>query len=115
MATVKRHRTRRSFIWLKLLLIAGILAAGLAWLYREPIAGYSVLGTAYGARVACSCRFVGGRSLKDCEKDFERGMWLISLSEDVKAKSVTASLPLIASQTATFRKGYGCVLQHWDD
>ena len=36
-------------------------------------------------------------------------------SEDAEAKSVTASIPLIASDTATYREGYGCLLQEWQD
>ena len=39
----------------------------------------------------------------------------ISLTEDVQAKSVTASIPLIASDTASYREGYGCVLDEWRD
>jgi hypothetical protein len=33
----------------------------------------------------------------------------------VQAKSVTASIPLIASDTASYREGYGCVLDEWRD
>jgi len=40
-------------------------------------------------------------------------MGLIGLSEDEASRSVTASFPLLASQTATYREGYGCVLQQW--
>ena len=82
--------------------------------YREPIAGYADVGSAYAARVACSCRFVSGRSMEDCEKDKLDGMELVSLSDDVDAKSVTASFPLVASHTATLREGYGCVLEEWE-
>ena len=42
-------------------------------------------------------------------------MDLVMLSEDDKAKTVTASFPLIASQTATFHDGAGCVLEPWRD
>ena len=42
-------------------------------------------------------------------------MELVSLSEDTKDKSVTARFPLIASETATYREGYGCVLEEWQD
>ena len=41
-------------------------------------------------------------------------MELISLSENAAAKSVTASIPFVASDTASFREGYGCVLQEWE-
>lgn len=115
MATTKRTRsTQRRRIWPWLLVLA-VLAAGAAFLWqRDTIEGYAITGTSYGARVACACRYVGGRSLEDCEKDFEPGMELISLSEDESARSVTASFPILESQTATYRDGYGCVLEEWD-
>jgi len=40
-------------------------------------------------------------------------MALVILSEDSAAKSVTARFPLLATQTATFRPGEGCVLEKW--
>ncbi len=74
------------------------------------IKGQLNIGTAYGARVACSCHYVGSRGLTDCEKDFEPGMEVIGLSVDEGKKRITASVPLIASATAEFREGWGCVL-----
>ena len=38
---------------------------------------------------------------------------MVMLSADEEAKSVTASIPLVKSDTATYREGYGCVLQEW--
>jgi len=96
-------------------LVAGLLAIG-ATVYanRTAITGYADVGTSYAARVACSCRFVAGRSLEDCEKDKLGGMELVSLSEDTGAQSVTASFPLVTANTATLREGYGCVLEEWE-
>lgn len=91
------------------------VAASLAYIYRAPITGYAGAGAAYSARVACSCRFIGGRDLDDCAKDKLAGMELITLSEDAEAKSVTARFPLIVSETASYREGYGCVLEEWRD
>jgi hypothetical protein len=90
-----------------------VLIAALLALFWKPLNGYADVGSAYGARVACSCRFVGGRSLDDCKKDFEPGMELVSLSEDAKAKSVTARFPLLASHTASYHEGPGCQLEKW--
>ncbi|HTN13195.1 MAG TPA: hypothetical protein VL094_00150 [Sphingomonadaceae bacterium] len=104
----------RRLRWPRIVLGLGLIAALVAWFYRDSVMAQATAGTAYGARVACSCRFIGGRELSDCEKDFEPGMGLVSLSEDEAAKSVTASVPLLASQTATYREGYGCVLEKWD-
>lgn len=97
-----------------MLLALAVLAGTVAWFYREPIAGYTTTGTAYGARTACSCRYVAGRPLGDCEKDFEPGMELVLLSDDPQTKTVTASVPLLASATARYRDGFGCVLEPWD-
>ena len=95
-----------------LVVIVALIAAVLAWFWGT-INGYAVTGASYGARVACSCRYVGGRTLVDCAKDFEPGMGMISLSENAQAHSVTARFPLLARQTATYREGWGCQLQPW--
>ena len=109
----QRSLFARWWFWL-LLLVAVLLAA--AWaMYGESLRRTGETGTAYAARVACSCRFVAGRSLDDCGKDLLEGMELVSLSEDETARSVTASLPFVASDTATYREGYGCVLRPWED
>lgn len=113
MATVnpadpRRPRKGRRLLWLALV----AAAAALAWFW-QPLTGYARVGTAYGARVACSCRYEGGRSLSDCRKDFEEGMELITLSEDSQTRTVTARFPLLASDSASYREGEGCRLQPW--
>ena len=107
-ASDPRARLRRRALWLGLALLGVLL--GYFW---TPLNGYARAGSAYGARVACSCRYLGGRTLGDCRKDFEPGMELIMLSEDTAAKTVTARFPLIASDTATYRPGLGCQLEPW--
>ena len=114
MATAKNRTQRSRPTWLKVLLVLLLGAAALAWFYREPIGGLSGAGAAFGARTACSCRYVAGRDLADCKKDFEPGMSVVFLSEDAEAKSVTARVPLIASATATYREGFGCLLEPWE-
>jgi hypothetical protein len=42
-------------------------------------------------------------------------MEVVFLSENEEERSVTAYVPLIASETARFREGYGCVLEPWDE
>lgn len=106
---------RKSRPWLRTLVVAALVLGGLAAWFWTPLSGYAHAGAAYGARVACSCRYVGGRSLGDCRKDFEPGMELVMLSEDSEAKSVTARFPLIASETASFHEGAGCQLEPWRD
>ena len=86
-----------------------VLVAVLAYNYAF-IKGQLNIGTAYGARVACSCHYVGGRDIEDCRKDFEPGMELIDLTLDDVRKRVTASALMMESATAEFREGWGCVM-----
>ena len=118
LAMAKRPATRstrksRRWPWAVLALLA-VLAFAYGW-YREPLHGYADVGTAYGARVACSCKYVAGRDLDSCREDFLPGMDLVSLSADEEEQSVTARFPLLASATASYREGYGCVMEGWDD
>lgn len=69
------------------------------------------IGTAFGARTACTCHFIGRRPLGDCRKDFEDGMALVSIEEDHEARVVRASVPLIARSRARYREGWGCLLE----
>lgn len=109
----KRSLFSRWWFWLALVVAAALGAAWLAW--GEAATRTGKTGTAYAARVGCSCRFVAGRSLEDCGKDKLEGMELVSLSEDAANKSVTASIPFVASDTARYREGYGCLLEKWED
>jgi hypothetical protein len=115
MATAKNRSIAKRRIWPHVLLALVVLAGTLAWYYRAPIAGYTTLGAAYGARTACSCRYVAGRDLGDCKKDFEPGMELVFLSDNRTARSVTARVPLLSSATASYREGFGCVLEPWKE
>jgi hypothetical protein len=102
---------RGILIWFAVIAVAGL---ALWAVFGNAALGYARAGSAYSARVACSCVYIAGRSLDDCAKDKIAGMELIRLSKDAEAKSVTARFPLLASDTASFRKGYGCVLQRWE-
>ena len=112
MAKTRSIKASRIALWF--LLLVGIAIAAALYIYRAPIQGYANVGTSYAARVACSCRFVAGRSLEDCEKDKLGGMELVTLVDDVEAKSVTARFPLVTANTARYREGYGCVLEEWE-
>lgn len=91
---------------------AAVAIGALAWFWT-PLSGYAQTGASYGAHVACSCHYIEGRPLGDCRKDFEPGMGLVMLSANESAKTVTATFPLLARQTATYRPGWGCELQPW--
>ncbi|MBE5073918.1 hypothetical protein IM511_06335 [Erythrobacteraceae bacterium E2-1 Yellow Sea] len=104
-------RSRRGK-WLALIVL--VLVAGVAWAYRAPAFGFAHAATSYSARVVCSCRFVAGRDMKSCATDKLAGTELVTLVDDEEAKSVTARFPLLSSDTAQYRPGYGCVLESWD-
>ncbi|GAB5348719.1 hypothetical protein [Alteriqipengyuania sp. 357] len=118
-ADVHRTSPGKRRLWPRILLVAALVLASVlavAWFAnREAINGYATTGAAYAARVGCSCRYIGGRDIGDCAKDRIAGMEMVRLSDDPASKSVTASFPLVASQTARFREGYGCVLEPWED
>jgi len=92
----------------------------LGWLAALAIAIWAVVqgpalirkaetAAAVGARVGCSCRFVAGRPLPDCRRDFEPGMGFVMLTEDTR--TITARIPLLARDSATFVPGAGCILE----
>ena len=87
-----------------LVLILG--GGGFAWVRAHQ--AQLDLGVGYAARVACGCRYIGGRALGDCHKDFEPGMEPIRLSEDAATRTITASVPLIAWRSARFDPVLGC-------
>lgn len=115
MATPKQGRTKpRSRFGRRVLLGTGLLAVLVVALYWVPLRAAALAGTAFGARVACSCRYVAGRALADCREDFEPGMALVMLGEDEETREITARIPLIARQSAAYRPGQGCVLERWN-
>ena len=90
--------------------IALLLAIFAIWKFPS-FEAQAELGSAYAARVGCSCRYVQGRSLESCQSDFEPGMEMISLSEDPATRTVTGSVPLLASRSARYAGASGCLLR----
>lgn len=99
-----RGKLKWGLLVLALLLVAAIIYA------LPAMRAYSRTGAAYSARVVCSCRYLGGRALGDCEKDLEPGMEIVSLSEAADVRRIDATVPLLASESAEYRPGWGCVL-----
>jgi hypothetical protein len=88
-----------------------VLALIVLWLIYNfsDITGQAKLGTSYAAHIACSCRYIEGRPLDACYKDFEPGMGLVSLADDPEHSRVTASVPLLATAVAERRGDFGCL------
>lgn len=91
-----------------------LLMAVLAW-YWQPLNAHAITGASKAAHIGCACRFISGRELSLCRADMGSGTGLVFLSDDDEDKSVTALVPLLSSQTATWRQGSGCVLEAWVD
>lgn len=97
--------------------MAGYAAAGLGligltylvWSWPN-LKAQAEAGAAYGARIGCSCRYVQGRSIESCEEDMEPGMEMVMLDDRPTDRSVTGTVPLMASRTARLRPGFGCML-----
>jgi len=120
MATVKRAGAKRAgrdhkFPWPTVAVLVLLLVGVLWWFSGQSLTGYARAATGYGAKNACSCRFLAGRELGSCSGDFGPGMEAVFLSEDDEARSVTAYVPMIHSETAAYREGFGCVLERATD
>ena len=99
--------------WRMALIGLGVIAlAVMAWLLFNfaDLRAQAKLATAYGAHIACSCKYIAGRELGTCTRDFELGMEMVSITDDPARKRVTASIPILASATAERRGTTGCVV-----
>lgn len=92
---------------------AAMMAALILALCWPALRNHARAAASVGAHLACSCHYIGGRQLSACRKDFEPGMSLVMLGEDEAEQSVTARIPLLSSEKATFHAGQGCLLEPW--
>ena len=88
--------------------VLAVIVLLLVWNWSS-ITGQARVGAAYGAHIACSCRYIEGRDIRSCETDKEAGMGIVSFSDDPVNKRVTASVPFIAEAVAERRGAFGCV------
>jgi hypothetical protein len=96
--------------WLLLPLLATLLAGGWLGLKYSSTGQRAAVGTGYLAHVVCSCRYVGNRDMASCDTDREPGMEIVTVTEDSQRRRITASVPLLASRTATYDPEFGCAL-----
>ncbi|MCP1469065.1 hypothetical protein J3E64_000736 [Sphingobium sp. OAS761] len=95
--------------WTMAAVIALVLLGLFAW-QAPGLVARARLGAAYGARITCSCRYVEGREMGSCGDDKEPGMALVRLTDRPDSRAVEATVPLLATRTARFRPGWGCLL-----
>lgn len=68
-------------------------------------------GSAYAARITCSCRFIEGRSSESCARDIADDAGMVRVREDAEERAVMASVPLLGSAKARLRPGFGCLME----
>jgi hypothetical protein len=106
---MKRAMVVRRKWWIAGGLLVLALLALVSWQWTG-LSARAQLGAAYGARIGCSCRYVEGRAMGSCDSDKEPGMGLVRLTDLPDARAVEGSVPLLASRTARFKPGWGCLL-----
>ncbi|WP_370307919.1 hypothetical protein [Sphingobium abikonense] len=99
--------------WIGAMLIVLVFLGLLAWQW-PTLHARAQLGAAYGARIGCSCHYVEGRPMGQCADDKEPGMALVRLTDVPERRAVRASVPLLATRTARFKPGWGCLLDRRD-
>ena len=104
---------------IRVILLSGLalvlIAAAVAFFWVRAHRPQLELGVGYAARVACGCRYMEGRAIGDCHKDFEPGMEPIRIADDPATKTVTASVPLIAKRRVRFDPILGCQPERFTD
>jgi len=69
------------------------------------------IGAGYAAEQTCACLFISGRTLESCRKDLDPlAQWLVSMHPG--PHQVTATCLGVATVTARYEKGFGCMLQN---
>ena len=68
-------------------------------------------GSAYAARITCSCRFIEGRSAESCARDIADDAGMVRVSENADERAVSASVPLLGSAKARMKPGFGCLME----
>lgn len=111
MATESLNRPKKSRmrkLGIILLLIVAVII-GFLFYNMASFKGNAQLGASYASHVMCSCRYIQGRTLEDCQKDFEPGMEIVNLSDDPENKRLTASVTFLSEAVAEYRGDFGCI------
>ncbi len=96
--TARLPRRSRALVWVLITVLAiGVIGFSV---FRAKNAARADVAAGYMARTVCACRYVGGRDMASCLTDAEPGMEIVKVSEDPVAKTITASVPLLAKRTA---------------
>src|ERR1700757_589463 len=89
--------------------IAVVLVVAGAWLVHRVVE-QAHIGTAYVAKLTCSCLFVSHRSPQSCATDYDAAA-ARALTREIAGQSVTVSaLGHVIAARAVFEPGFGCHL-----
>jgi hypothetical protein len=99
--------------FVKALLIAsallGLIAAAFWQFSLKGQVAYANIASAYTAKQVCSCRFIAGRELKSCVKDFTDDISALSITQ--KDDMVISKAPFgLAQSRARYTPKLGCAL-----
>jgi hypothetical protein len=87
--------------------VAVVIAAAGAW-FAHRVVDQAHIGTAYVAKLTCSCLFVSRRTPQSCATDYDAAA-VRPLTREIAGQSVTVSaLGHIIATRAVFEPGFGC-------
>jgi hypothetical protein len=118
MATAERTemRHRQPVRWGRnLTLLTAVIAIALTGWFWTRLRDTALTRSAIAAQNGCLCRYAAQRSLASCQADPAIKQDWVGLHDDAAARSLTASVPLLASQTSRWSQDAGCVLDPWKD
>jgi hypothetical protein len=92
------------------LALLGLFAVFAVWKWNDWRASAQA-GSAYAARITCSCRFVEGRSAKSCADDIAEDASAVTITEDIREKRIIGSVPLLGRASAKLTPGFGCLME----
>ncbi len=116
MATANTEMRRQPARWgrnlVLLALVIGIAVTAWFWTRMRET---SLASAAYAAQTGCLCHFAARRDIDACAVDPGVVRDWVSLGADAAAGTVTATVPMLARQTARWTPAQGCVLEPWND
>jgi hypothetical protein len=93
---------------LGLLLVATVAFAIWRWPHWRA---WGEAGSAYAARITCSCRYVEGRDPESCAREIKEDAALVSVTSVPEEKAIVGTVPLLGKAKAIYKAGYGCLMQ----
>jgi hypothetical protein len=93
-----------------MLVVLALCVALVVWKWQDWRATAHA-GSAYAARITCSCRYIAGRSAASCAQDIVADASMVRITEDANARRISGHVPLLGSASARFTQGFGCLME----